>query len=75
MNGAVSERERSAAFAYGREHAVMSQATERHYHAKFRHGRNRIDEKLSASIDLGRNRLVLRRHAADGIGNCDIDEF
>ena len=53
----------------------MGDAPKRHDRAKLRHGRNRLHQELPAGVDLGRQRLVLRRHTAHRVADPAIDQL
>ena len=57
-----------------RQRAVVGDAPERQDGGKARHRRDAAREERSAGADLGGRRLVLRRHAAHGVGDHAVDE-
>ena len=62
------------AHAERRERAVVGNAPERQDGGKARHRGDAAGEERAAGADLGRRRLVLRRHAAHGVGDHAIGE-
>ncbi len=59
----------------GLQGRFMGDPPERHDRAKPGHGGDRRDQELPAGVDLGRQRLVLRRHAAHRVADPAIDEL
>ena len=71
---AMLERRAPTSSPQRRHHAVMRDAAEREDRAQVLHlGDGRL-EKIAAGVDLGRRRLVLRRHAAHRVGDAAIDQ-
>src|SRR3954471_6149066 len=56
-------------------HARVGDLPERQYHPQIRHGVDLCDEKLPAVVDLGGQRLVLRRNTAYRIGDADAEQL
>ena len=57
------------------EDAVMGDAADRQQRAQTRQSGDAADQELTAGGDLGRRRLVLRRHAADRVRDHAIDQL
>src|SRR5262245_8891288 len=69
MFGAVREREYGRLGFDGTKHGLMGNPPKRNNHAELLQRRDRGREKRAAVLYFRRGRFVLRRHAADGIGN------
>ena len=70
----VAEFEIGLAAANRFNHGPMRDATERQHHSSRRQGLEFIREKLVAGIDLGTDRLVVRRQAFHGVRNTAIQQ-
>ena len=57
-----------------RDHRFMRNAPKCQNCAKARYGRDFIREKIPAFANFGADRFVLRRHAADGVGDPALYE-
>jgi hypothetical protein len=69
MFGAMGEGKRPWLKAEGAKDGVVGNPTKRDDHVKLWQSRNRCHKKSPAAIDFRWQRLVLRRHAAHGIGD------
>src|SRR5262245_16324021 len=69
MFGAVREREYGRLGFDGTKHGLVGNPPKRNDHAELLQRRDRGLEKRAAVLYFRRGRFVLRRHAADGIGN------
>ena len=74
VGGAVREGEGRPLLAEGGDHRVMGDAAEREDGAQARHRGDGGGEERPAGGDLERQRLVLRRDAADRIADRGIDQ-
>ena len=75
MHGTVRKGRGGVAQAQRLQCRVMGDPAERHDRAKLRHGRDGRRQELPAGVDLGRQRLVLRRHAAHRVADPAIDQL
>ena len=74
VNGAVRERRGGAAQFQHFQQAVMRHTAKRDDRAQARHPLDRRGKKRTTRIDLRRQRLVLRRHAAHRVADAAIDQ-
>src|ERR1700730_4212010 len=74
MFGAMRKGKRDRLQPEGTNDRLMGYPAEGDDRAKIRQGRDRCREKGTAALDFRRQRLVLRRHTAHGIGDRAREE-